>query len=131
MECTLGVVFKGVRCTEGGHDRVTDELLDRPAGALDFLGHRAVKAIEQNPRPLRILGTGECRRADEVGEQHRRQLPLLGWPLIRDRRTATRAEVRVRRDLRSAAAADGHARIVPQRRRRVSAAAPWTRRRSF
>src|SRR5205085_11985025 len=35
MECTLGVVLKRVRCAEGGHHRVTDELLDRPADALD------------------------------------------------------------------------------------------------
>src|ERR671936_77575 len=42
----------------GRHDRVAGELLDRPAGAVDFLRHRIVEAFEQNARALRILGTG-------------------------------------------------------------------------
>ena len=49
------MVFKRVRCAEGGHNSVADELLDRPPGTFDFLGQRAVKTVEQNPRPLGIL----------------------------------------------------------------------------
>ena len=78
VECALGVVLERLGDAEDGHDRVAGELLDRPAGALDLVGHRVVEALEQDARPLGILLLGERRRADEVGEEHSGQLALGG-----------------------------------------------------
>src|SRR6266851_5785436 len=113
------MVLERSRRAERCHHSVARELLDRPAGALDFLQHCVVEALEQSSRALRILVTGEGRRADQVGEYHGRQLPLFGWLFGRDRRTAGRAEVRFTRDLRSATATDRHARIVAQKQQIV------------
>jgi len=112
VQCPLGVIFERTRCAECSHHGVARELFDRPAGALDFLGHRVVETLEQSSRALRILGTGERRRADQVGEHHGRQLSLAGRPLVRDRCTAGRAEARLTRDLRSATVTNSHAPIV-------------------
>jgi hypothetical protein len=74
----LGVVLQRLGHAEHSHDRVARELLDRPTGTSDLVGHGVVEALEQDTRPLRILGFAERRRADEVGEQHSGQLPLGG-----------------------------------------------------
>ena len=63
--------------TEGGHDCVAGELLDRSAGVGDLGRHRVVEPIEQGTRPLGVLGIRERRRADEVCEEDRCELPLL------------------------------------------------------
>ena len=76
MQCSLGVVLKRLRRTEGGHDRVAGKLLDGPAGRLDLRGHRVVEALEPRARALGILLPGECRRAGEVGEQDGGELSL-------------------------------------------------------
>ena len=53
-----------------------NELLHRPAAERDLGFHRVVEALEEVSRVLGIeLGTHR-RRADEIGEQDRRQLPL-------------------------------------------------------
>ncbi len=78
VECPLGVVLERLRDAEDSHDRVAGELLDRPPGAVDLVGHRVVEALEQDARPLRILLLGERSRADEVGEHHSGQLALGG-----------------------------------------------------
>jgi hypothetical protein len=76
VERPLGVVLERDRSAECGHDGVAGELLDRAAGALHLLRHRVVEAFEQRARPLRILRVAELCRTDEVGEEHRRELPL-------------------------------------------------------
>ena len=59
VQRALGVVFQRSRRAERRHNRVAGELLDRPARALDLLGHCVVEAVEDRPRLLRILGVGE------------------------------------------------------------------------
>ena len=46
MQRALRVILKGSRRAECRHHRVACELLNRPAGALDFLRHRIVEAVE-------------------------------------------------------------------------------------
>ena len=76
LQRPLGVVLLGHRGAEDRDDRVADELLDRPAAERDLGFHRVVEALEEVSRVLGIeLGTHR-RRADEIGEQERRQLPL-------------------------------------------------------
>jgi hypothetical protein len=76
VESALGVILLGDRRAERRHDRVADELLDRPTGLLDLLGHGVVEPDQQGTRPLRIL-LAELRRPDEVGEEHGRHLAFL------------------------------------------------------
>ena len=78
MQRPLGVVLERLGNTEHGHHRIAGELLDRPPGASDLVGHGVVEALEQETRALRILLVAERRRADEVGEQHSGQLALGG-----------------------------------------------------
>jgi hypothetical protein len=118
----LRVVFKRARCPEGRHHRVASELLDRPARAFDLLGHSAVEAIEQNSGPFRIVRTGKRGRSDEISEQHRSQLPLLGRTLSRDRGAAARAKACPTRDLGSATITDRHQPIVANWKRSVGVA---------
>src|SRR5262249_34963787 len=73
-----GVVLKRLRGAEGRHHRLPCELLDRAACCLDLGGHRVVEALEACAGALRILLAGERRRASEIGEEDRGQLPLLG-----------------------------------------------------
>jgi len=66
----------GHRGAEDRDDRVADELLHRPAAERALGFHRVVEALEAVSRVLGIeLGTHR-RRADEIGVQDRRQLPL-------------------------------------------------------
>ena len=76
MQCALDVVFLGDRYAERRHHRVAGELLDRAAGAGHFFSHRVVEPVEHRPRLLGVLGAAELRRADEIGEEHRRELAL-------------------------------------------------------
>jgi hypothetical protein len=82
VQGALGVVLQRLRDAEHGHDCVPHELLDRPPGSVDFVGHRVVEAIEQDTRPLRIFVIAERRRTDEVGEQHCGQLALGGLHVL-------------------------------------------------
>ena len=77
VERTLRVILLCRGRTEGCHDRVADELLDRPAGVVDLGRHRVVEAVEEGARALRVLRVRELGRADEVGEENGRELPLL------------------------------------------------------
>ena len=105
-------------------DRVAaDEGASRTSLPDDYIAR--VDADAQLELPAEQLGqlrTGKRRRADQVREQHSRQLPLLDRPLGRDRGTADRAEVRVARDLRSAPVTACHAPIVAHEHRIVSLA---------
>src|SRR5439155_23792008 len=76
MQCALGMIFLGYRDAECRHDCVADELLDRPARALDFLAHRGEETLQPKARSLGILLSG-LGRADQVREQHRRELSLM------------------------------------------------------
>ena len=121
MEGALGVVLVCGRSTERGHHRVADELLDRAAGALDLGSHCVVEAVEHDPRPLRILRAPECRRADEIGEEYGRDLPLSGGLRVApDRRGAARTEARPLREDCTALLADSHEEDCPAPRVRPS-----------
>ena len=73
----LRVVLVGDGHAEDGEDRVADELLEEPAVPLDL----ALGALEGPPEEdlddLRVLPLGEGGGARDVGEERRRELPLL------------------------------------------------------
>ena len=73
---TLGVVLAGGRRAPDGHDRVADELLDRPAVAPDDLGREVEVAGQGLADLLAVALLGERREADEVGEQDRDEAAL-------------------------------------------------------
>jgi len=77
MQRPLRVILVRSRGSEDRHHRVSRELLDRAARALDLLRHRVVEAFEPYANALGILIPGERRRADEVGEENRDELALL------------------------------------------------------
>ena len=76
LQRPLGVVLLGGGRAEHGDDRVADELLDRSPAERDLRLHRVVEAVEQIARVLRVERRAQLRRADEVGEQDRRELAL-------------------------------------------------------
>ena len=67
----LGVILVRDRRAPHGHDRVTDELLDRPAVAPDDLARDLEVPGQQVADRLRVAVLGQRREADEVGEQDR------------------------------------------------------------
>ena len=104
---SLGIVLVCDRRAEDRHDRVADELLDRPAEALELGAHARVVGLEQAPHVLGIHALGPRREADEVAEEARDDLALLARARFGDRATRrTRAETRVLRVLAAAARAD-------------------------
>ena len=75
---TLGIVLVGRRDSEHAQDRVADELLHHPAVGLDMAaGHREV----HGEHAVDVFGVGSLRgggEVDEVAEQRRDDLALLG-----------------------------------------------------
>ena len=73
----LGVVLVGHRCAEDPHRRVSDELVQRAAVALD----RVLRAfVERHERATYVLGIGfvrSRREPHEVGEQDRDEASFL------------------------------------------------------
>ena len=63
---------------EHGHDRVSDEFLDRPAVPLDHRAHRLVVASEHGLEPLRVEQLAELGGPDDVGEQDRHAPSVAG-----------------------------------------------------
>ena len=107
----LGVVLVGGRRAPHRHDRVADELLDRPAVELDDLGGGLEVAAQQLADGLGIAVLGEAREADEVGEQDGDQAPL-------GRRRSGRGSVPAvgrRGGAQRLAAGGAEARVVPVR----------------
>ena len=94
----LGVVLVGGRRAPHGHDRVADELLDRPAVQLDDLGGGLEVFAQQLADRLGIAVLGEAREADEIGEEDGDEAPLgrgrRGWDRFRRRRIGCRASGR-------------------------------------
>ena len=74
----FGIVLVSDRHAPDGHDRVTDELLDRPAVAGDDLVARVEVAGQELARLLRVAVLCEGRGAHQVREQDRYQPPLGG-----------------------------------------------------
>ena len=74
---SLGVVLVRDRRAEDGHDRIADELLDRPAEALDVGLHALVVRAQRCANVLGIGAVGAIGEADEIDEEHRDDLALL------------------------------------------------------
>ena len=69
------MILLGCRSSEGGHNGIAGELLERAAGPFDLRGDSVEVPFEQSPGALRIL-LAELRRADEIDEEDGRQLAL-------------------------------------------------------
>ena len=73
----LGVVLVGDRRAEQGDDGVAEQLVDAAAERLD-VGDEALEArLDEALHPLGVEVLGERRVADEVGEEHGDDAPLL------------------------------------------------------
>jgi hypothetical protein len=111
MKRTLRVIFLRGGRAECCHDCIPDELLDRPAGAFDLGRHGVVETVEESARALWVLCPCELCRADEVGEEDCRQLPLLARVgRTRERVGAARTESSACRDGLATARAERHCR---------------------
>jgi hypothetical protein len=93
-ESAFRVVLVHRRGSEDGHDRVADELLDGPSPRLDHRSHGFEVIAQERAQLFRVELLAQCRRAGQVGEQDRNQLPLflLGRREI-EAMTAGRAEL--------------------------------------
>ena len=107
----LGIVLVRNRRSEEGHHRIADELLDRPAVALELGAQAGVIRLEHRADILGVHLLGSAREADEVGEENGHDLALLACRdgcLDRERSPAVRAELRVSRVLVAALGAGLH-----------------------
>ena len=88
------VVLVRDRRAEEGHDRVTDELLDRTPAALELVAETNVVRGEDGLHVLRVQRLGSRCEPDQVGEERRDDLafgpeptlghrPSLGQPVSR------------------------------------------------
>ena len=68
-DASLGIVLVGDRCAPDGHHRVADELLDRAAVPLDDIAGDVEVLAQQLADRLGVAALGQCREADQVGEQ--------------------------------------------------------------
>ena len=69
-----------LRHAEDRHHRVADELLHGAPVPLDDRPHLLVVAPHQPPQGLRVDTLAERRRADDVAEENRHDLPHLPAP---------------------------------------------------
>ncbi len=65
----LRIVLVCRRRAPDRHDRIADEFLDGPAVAADHVARQIEVAGQQLARVLGVAALGQCREADEVGEQ--------------------------------------------------------------
>ena len=79
----LGVVLVRDRCAEEGEDAVAGEILDVAAEPIDVGDDAGDRFADDELDLFRVEPLGERRRADEVGEQDRHDLPLLAKLLDR------------------------------------------------
>ncbi len=112
--CAQRVVLVQDRNSEYGHDRVTDELLDGAAVALDDRLHALEVACEQGTERLRVERLAERRRVCDVAEEHGHDLALLARATIRSR-AALGTEPESAGGLVPAHGAGGHARSLGTR----------------
>ena len=74
----IGVVLVGDRCAEQRQDRIAEDLVDGAAERLDVDDQSLERGVDQSLEPLRIEVLRQAGIADDVGEQHRDDPPLLG-----------------------------------------------------
>ncbi len=101
-----GVVLVDLREAEHRHDGVADELLRPSTEGLELFGGGVVEASDHIPGALGIQTLRQARGVDQVGEQDRDHLALLGPHRGRDEGTTRRAEAGVVRQRRAAHGAD-------------------------
>ena len=91
----VGIVAVRAGNAERRHDGVADELLQRSAVLAQHVAGDLEEGFEACPEVLGVEGGGELGGADDVGEDHRRQLPLgtrHEWDDIPATRPATGAD---------------------------------------
>jgi hypothetical protein len=71
------MILERRRRAECSHDRISRELLDCAARALDLRFHCVMEALEEGPHTLRVLVARKLGRADEVGEKDGGDLALV------------------------------------------------------
>ena len=76
----LGVVLVGARIAEINEHSVSHVFRDKSAATLDDRSDAAVIGADHRAQILRVEPRRQCRRADQIAEQHR-QLPPLGLRL--------------------------------------------------
>ena len=104
-----GVVLVELRQAEDGHDRVADELLDRPAMPLELRAHCVEVARHYLAERLGVEPLAEARRPFQVGEDDRDGLAhLLRRRRVRKRRAAEPAQAEAIRVLLATAWANLH-----------------------
>src|SRR5206468_6076175 len=109
----LGVVLVRKRSAEERDDGVADELLHRAAEALELRAHARVVAGEPGAHVLGIHPLGGRRRADEVAEHDRDDLPLLARRLrLAQAGAAARTEAEILGALVAATRANRHGKSV-------------------
>ena len=124
----LGVVLVGDRGTEEGDDGVAQQLVDAPAELLDVGDEPLEARLDQALDALGVEILGEGRVADEVGEQHRDDAPLLQRQRGGGHRIATRgAETRARRHRVSAQRTRNHRHVSNLRCRGARATVDFSR----
>ena len=74
------IVLVRDRDAERGHDRVTDELLDRATFRFDLLPHRVEVGLQDLAEAFGVELFPQRRRPGHVGEQDRDELALAGRP---------------------------------------------------
>ena len=98
------VIFAHARDPEHSHQRVADELIDRPAVALDRRAQHHDVAIHHTAQRLRIHPLTHGSRARDTAEQGRHHLagfPRRGRGGCLDHRQAARCVLRLRGDSRA------------------------------
>jgi hypothetical protein len=110
----LRIVLVRNRRAEQGHDGVPDELLHRPAEALELVAEVLPVRRQQRANVLGVHPLGARREADEVGEEDGDDLALLAPRLGRGGKHAPAAvaEPRIRRVLAPAGSARHHERSL-------------------
>jgi hypothetical protein len=107
----LGIVLMRERRPEDGHHRVTDELLDRAAVALDLLAQASVVGTDAGANVLRVSRFRGGSEANEIAEEDGHDLALLANRRCRlpgQRRRTERAEGELTRQLFAACGAGRH-----------------------
>ena len=103
VDCAYRIVFMRERCAEHPHHRVADELVQRPAEALEHLLHASVIRNEGPTNVLRVRMIGPFGEAHEIDEQDRDDPSFLGSDRRPERRSASHAESSLGRVRRAAA----------------------------
>ncbi len=103
-----GVVLVHGRQAEHGHHRVADELLGAAAEREELLGRGLEEQAEDLAGAFGVQALREAGGVDQVGEQHRDHLALLGAERGADGRAAVRAEARALGERLAADLAGGH-----------------------